>query len=115
MHGDLDGIKLKRFIQSIETDIELLMQLAEAYGGIVKSDGETIAVVPRGSLERADDRALDPVMIAYRKSSKWSWTRRQRNAYKSVVAFYQDEDSGETRAIIKGSGEPELRFLEVYL
>ena len=114
VHGDLDGIKLKRFIQSIETDIELLTQLAEAYGAIVKSDGETVAVVPRGSLERADGGTLEPVTIAYRKGSKWSWTRRQRNAYKSVVAFYQDEDSGETKAIIKGSGEPELRLKPIH-
>ena len=52
--------------------------------------------------------------IAYRKGSKGSWTRRQRNAYKSVVAFYQDEDSGETKAIIKGSGEPELRLKPIH-
>ena len=109
VHDDLDGIKLKRFIQSIETDIEVLTQLADAYGAIVESDSETIAVVPRGS-----GRALEPVTIADRKGSKGSWTRRQRNAYKSVVAFYQDEDSGETKAIIKGSGEPELRLKPIH-
>lgn len=114
VHGDLDGIKLKRFIQSIETDVELLTQLADAYGAIVKFHGETVAVVPRSSLERADGRALEPVTIAYRKGSKGSWTRRQRNAYKSVVAFYQDEDSGETQAIIKGSGKPELRLKPIH-
>ena len=59
VHDDLDGIKLKRFIQSIETDIEVLTQLADAYGAIVESDSETIAVVPRGS-----GRALEPVTIA---------------------------------------------------
>ena len=114
MHGDLDGIKLKRFIQSIEMDIEVLTQLADACDGIVKSDGETVAVVPRGSLERADGRALEPVTIAYGKKSKWSWTLRQRNAYKSVVAFYQGEDSGETRAVIKGSEQPELRLKPIH-
>ena len=108
VHGDLEGIKLKRFIQSIETDIEILTQLAEAYGAIVKSE------VPRSSLERADGRALEPVTITYRKDSKWSWTRRQRNAYKSVVAFYQDEDSDKTKAIIKGSGELELRLKPIH-
>ena len=65
VHSDLSGIKLKRFIQSIETDIEILTQLADAYGAIVKSDSETVAVVPRGSLERADGRALEPVTITY--------------------------------------------------
>ena len=68
VHGDLESIKLKRFIQSIETDIEILTQLAEAYGAIVKA----------------------------------------------VVAFYQDEDSDKTKAIIKGSGEPELRLKPIH-
>lgn len=76
VHSDLDGIKLKRFIQSIERDIEILTQMAEAYGAIVKSDGETVAVVPRGSLERADGEKLPPVTIDYGKVSKWSWTLR---------------------------------------
>ena len=69
VHGDLKGIKLKRFIQSIERDIEVLTQLADTCGSIVKSDSETMAVMPRGSLERADGRALEPVTITYGKKS----------------------------------------------
>ena len=88
--------------------------MAEAYGAIIKSVGETVAVVPLGSLERADGEKLPPVTIAYEKESKWSWTLRQRDAYKSVVAFYQDEDSGETKAIINGSGAPELRLNPIH-
>ena len=76
VHVDLESIKLKRFIQLIETDIEILAQLAEAYGVIVKSDSETVAVVPRGFLERADGRPQEPLMIAYKKGGKWSWTLR---------------------------------------
>ena len=75
VHSDLDGIKLKRFIQSIETDIEILTQMAETYGAIIKSDGETVAVVPRGSLERADGDKLPPVTIYYAKVD------RGRNQY----------------------------------
>ena len=30
------------------------------------------------------------------------------------MAFYQDEDSGETKAIIKGSGDPELRLKPIH-
>ena len=50
VHSDLSGIKLRRFIQSIETDIEILTQLAEAYSAILKSDGETVAIL-KGSGE----------------------------------------------------------------
>lgn len=114
VHGDLSGIELKRMIQSIETDIEILSKLATDYGATLKSDGDTVAVVPRGNLERADGQKLDPVSINRTACSKYSWTRRRRNAYKSVVAFYQSEEDGATQAVIKGSGKPEKRLKQIY-
>lgn len=114
VHDDLSGIELKRLIQSIETDIEILSKLAKEHGATLKSDGETVAVVPRGNLERADGQRLAPVTIARTACSKYSWTRRHRNAYKSVVAFYQNEADGATQAIVKGSGEPELRLKPIF-
>lgn len=114
VHDDLSDIQLKRMMQSIETDIEILSQLAEVYGAILKSDGETVAVVPRDSLETASGAELASVTIDIRDCPAYSWTLRQRDAYKSVVAFYQDEDTGATQAILKGSGEPELRLKPIF-
>ena len=39
VHSRLANIEIKRFIQTLETDLELLQKLADAYGGFLKSDG----------------------------------------------------------------------------
>ena len=46
VHDRLSGIELKRYMQTLETDLELLQKLADAYGGFLKSDGETVAILP---------------------------------------------------------------------
>ena len=114
VHSDLKGVELKRAIQSIESDIEVLTRLVEAYGGILKSDGETVAVVPRDSLESASGEKLPEVTIDKSVCEKYSWGKRQRSIFKSVVAFYQDEEQGETRAHIAGSGQPEKRLKQIF-
>ena len=114
VHDDLSGIELNRVIQSIETDIEILSQLSQMYGGVIKSDGETVAVVPRDSLETASGQKLATVKIHLTECSKYSWTFRHRRSYKTVVAFYQDGEEMQTRAYVAGSGEPERRLKRLY-
>lgn len=114
VHDDLRGVELKRVIQSIETDVEILSQLAKAYGGVVKSDGETVAVVPRDSLETASGEKLSTVTIDRTECAKYSWTLRHRQGYQTVVAFYQDAEKGATMAHVEGSGTPELRLKPIF-
>ena len=114
VHDDLSGIEINRVIQSIETDIEILSQLSQMYGGVIKSDGETVAVVPRDSLETASGQKLATVKIHLTECSKYSWTFRHRRSYKTVVAFYQDGEEMQTRAYVAGSGEPERRLKRLY-
>ena len=73
VHSDLKNVELKRAIQSIESDIELLSRLVEAYGGILKSDGETVAVVPRDSLESASGAQLPTVTLDKSVCPQYSW------------------------------------------
>ena len=114
VHDDLSGIELNRVIQTIETDIEILSQLAKVYGGVIKSDGEIVAVVPRDSLETASGEKLATVTVDRTECSKYSWTLRHRQGYKTVVAFYQDDGEGQTKAHIEGSGSPELRLKPIF-
>ena len=69
--------------------------------------------MPRDSLERADGEKLPPITITP-PYTKYSWTLRQRHGYKTIVSFYQDAEAGETKVIIVGSGEPELRIKTIF-
>ena len=114
VHDDLSDVEVKRVIQSIETDIELLSQLAKVYGGILKSDGDTVAVVPRDSLETASSQKLATVEIDRSQTPDYSWDHQHRQGYKTVVAFYQEDAEGAVKAHIEGSGEPELRLKPIF-
>ena len=115
VHESLSSIEIKRLIQSVETDIEMLTQLMTLYGGVLKSDGETVAAVPRDSLERANGGKLSEVTVDRSECVNYSYTVRHRQSYKSVVAFWQDEsEMGATRAHIEGSGEPEKRLKQLF-
>ena len=115
VHDSLSSIEIKRHIQSIETDIEVLTQLMTLYGGVLKSDGETVAVVPRDSLERASGGKLASVTVKRGECVNYSYSQHHRQGYKTVVAFWQDEtEMGATRAYIEGTGEPELRLKTIF-
>ncbi len=114
VHESLSTIEIKRLIQSIETDIEVLTQLMQVYGGVLKSDGETVAAIPRDILERADGAKLPAVEVERTQCASYSWSLRHRQGYKAVIAFWQDSAMGATQVVIEGSGEPELRLKPIF-
>ena len=114
VHESLSTIEVKRLIQSIETDIELLTQLMQVYGGVLKSDGETVAAIPRDILEKADGAKLPAVEVERTQCASYSWSLRHRQGYKTVIAFWQDSAMGATQVVIEGSGEPELRLKPIF-
>ena len=114
VHDSLSNIEVKRLIQSIETDIELLSALMRVYGGVLKSDGETVAAIPRDVLERADGAKLPSVTVKRGECQNYSWSRRHRQGYQTIVAFWQDSAMGATQAVVEGSGKPEKRLKTIF-
>ena len=114
VHDDFTDVEVKRLMQSIETDVELLQALSTRHGGIIKSNGETVSVLPRDHIERTDGRNLPTVDIVRDENTRYSWTSNKRRTYKSVITFYQDDDAGAIMAHIEGSGEPEKRLKTIY-
>lgn len=112
VHDRLSSIELKRYMQTLETDIELLQKLAEAFGGFLKSDGETVAILPVRSRESASGETLPQVTIRKEKSTEFGWTEEYRKFAGTILSFYQDD--GETRAITKGSGNPTRKLKQIY-
>ena len=114
VHRQLADIEIKRLTQTLETDLELLQKLAEAYGGFLKSDGETVALLPDRSRESVTGKKLPTVRIAKDKdkTSVYGWTIEHRKFSGKIVAFYQDD--GKTKAVIKGTGSPEKKLKQIY-
>ena len=116
VHDRLSGIELKRYMQTLETDLELLQKLADAYGGFLKSDGETVAVLPVRSRQSADGQNLPLITIRRGRAedaiSEFAWTENYRDFSGTLIAFYQDD--GRTKELKRGSGSPERKLKMVY-
>ena len=113
VHSKLSGIELKRYMQSIETDLELLQKLSDHYGGFLKSDGETVAVLPVRSRESANGDALPQITIRNTGDvSAFGWTEDYRKFSGTILAFYQDD--GETKVVKQGTGSPERKLKTIY-
>ena len=114
VHTRLANIEIKRLTQTLETDLELLQKLVEAYGGFLKSDGETVALLPDRSRESVTGKSLPTVRIEKEKvkTSRYGWTIEHRKFSGKIVVFYQED--GKTLAIIKGSGSPEKKLKQIF-
>ena len=118
VHNRLSDIEIKRFFQTLETDLELLQKLSDAFGGFLKSDGETVAVLPVRSRESATGEMLPTVTVRHGREhnqvSSFGWTKELRKFRGTVFAFYQDSDTGETKVVTQGAGSPNRKLKTIY-
>ena len=114
IHKNMSNIEVKRFMQTIETDLQILQRLAGQFGGFLKSDGETIAVLPERSQDSVTGENLPSVRIekGVTPLSSYGWSVNHRKFKGIVVAFYAED--GKTRSIQRGSGSPETRLKTIY-
>ena len=116
IHEKLSDIEVKRLMQTSETDLEILQRLSKEFGGFLKSDGETIAVLPQRSEETVTGAKLPPVRIEKETTpiSEYGWSINQRQFKGTVIAFYIEDGDGKTQFVQKGSGTPEVRLKTIY-
>lgn len=112
VHSRLSDIEIKRYMQTIETDLELLQKLADIYGGFLKSDGETVAILPVRSRESANGQSLPTITVRKTENSKYGWSVDYRKFAGTVIASYQDD--GRTREVTKGTGGRQVKLKTIY-
>lgn len=114
VHKSLSNIRVKRMLQTIETDIEFLQKIADYFASFLKSDGETIALLPARSRESVTGQPLPPVEIFKGKTkiSEFEWDIDYRDFSGKITAFYQDD--GQTHKIEFGDGSPETKLKQTY-
>lgn len=113
VHSRLSAIVLKRAMQNVQTDLEYLQALADHYGGFLKSDGETVALLPARSRESASGKELAKVTVQKTPDiTEYGWTQEYRNFAGTIAAFYQDD--GKTLKVEQGSGNPKKSLKHIY-
>ena len=93
-----------------ESDLNLLVRLAEQYDAVCKPIGNRLLFVDRARGKTVSGEPIPEVLLNKPDLTSWSTTIPDRAVYSSVVASYTDAAGGNLVEVQAGSGEPTYRI-----
>ncbi|UTV26372.1 contractile injection system protein, VgrG/Pvc8 family [Photobacterium atrarenae] len=112
--SELDSIKLTHVDQVSESDMNLLTRLAKRYGAVSKPANGYWLFLKEGEGKSASGKALTSITLQPHQVTTWQCRFSSRNDVRRVVATYHDLESGDTKEVSTGTGEPEFRIVFKY-
>lgn len=108
----LAAIALPVLHQTEESDMHLLTRLGEEYDAVAKVAAGCLLFVERGQSCDASGKPLPVVKIEKSGQISVRVVEADRHKYKSVIAYWHNEDTNHRVAVLYGHGEPRfaLRF-----
>ncbi|MGI2025750.1 contractile injection system protein, VgrG/Pvc8 family [Endozoicomonas acroporae] len=101
---------LKHIDQLNESDLNLLVRLAEQYDAVCKPVGNRLLFLERAQGKTVSGQQL-PIISLYKPDlTSWSTTLPDRAVYQSVVASYTDAAGGNLVDVQAGQGKPAYRI-----
>ncbi|MCF6766623.1 hypothetical protein L3V82_12670 [Thiotrichales bacterium 19S3-7] len=99
--------------QTNESNVGFLHRLARLHNAKLKLTYEKILLLKaQGRTVNGND--ITPIDLNLTDLTSLSYTTQKKISYQSVIAQYHDIDSGETKEIIIGFGEPVMRATYLY-
>jgi Bacteriophage probable baseplate hub protein len=100
--------------QTDESDINFLTRIAQDHDAIATVKGEALLFIGRGEGLTASGVAMLPVPITKSGKLKWSMALAARGDFRSVEAYWHDQESGTRRTVTVGDGAPVRKLRHVY-
>ncbi|HHY0435731.1 TPA: contractile injection system protein, VgrG/Pvc8 family [Vibrio parahaemolyticus] len=114
VNSELDSIKIDHVDQVGESDMNLLTRLAKRYGAVSKPANGYWLFLKQGEGKSASGKALTNITIQPHQVTNWQCRFSSRNDVRRVVATYHDLETGDTKEVSTGVGEPEFRIVFKY-
>jgi hypothetical protein len=114
VNSELDRIKIDHVDQVGESDMNLLTRLAKRYGAISKPANGYWLFLKEGEGKSASGKTLTNITIQPHQVTHWQCRFSSRNDVRRVVATYHDLETGDTKEVSTGVGEPEFRIVFKY-
>ena len=108
------AIHLPHLDQSNESDLNLLTRLARRWDYIFKLSGKRLVFVPAGQGLAASGEPVSRVTIQREQVRDYRAVLADRGRYRSVVAYWQDQDGGKRKSERVGEGEPTFVLRHTY-
>ncbi len=100
--------------QTDESDMNFLTRVAQDHDAIATVKGETLLFVGRGEGRTASGLPMLPVPITKSGKLKWSMTLAARGDFRSVEAYWQDQEAGTRQTVTVGEGAPVRKLRHAY-
>ena len=107
-------IHLPHLDQSNESDLNLLTRLARRWDYIFKLSGKRLVFVPAGQGLAASGEPVETVTIRRDQVKDYRAVLADRGRYRSVVAYWQDQEGGKRESERVGEGEPVFVLRHTY-
>lgn len=104
-------IKIEQLDQTFESDLSLMTRLADQYGALAKPASGYLVFVERGASVDATGAPLPVVDVDKVRdgiTAGWTYSRKGRDVYGSVVAHWCDKKGAKNQEVRVGDAEPIL-------
>lgn len=104
-------IKIEQLDQTFESDLSLITRLADQYGALAKPASGYLVFVERGASVDATGAPLPVVDVDKVRDgivAGWTYSRKKRDVYGSVVAHWCDKKGAKNQEVRVGDTEPIL-------
>jgi phage protein D len=87
-----------------QSDLDFLGRLVERANGLMKVQGDVLAIAERGSGQSAGGKGLPPILIAKADCKGWSHTPGDRPTYGKVTGSWIDQKTGKKKVETRETG-----------
>lgn len=110
----LNSLALPYIEQTAESDLNLLVRLAQENGAIIKPMESRLCCVLKGIAERADGSDMPQLSFGPGDVGDWRVSLIDRKRFTSVKAKWHDQSKAQTFTLTAGEGEPIYEINHVY-
>ena len=112
--GPLDSLTLPHVEQTAESDLNLLVRLAQDNSAVIKPMTSRLCCVEEGAAERADGSDMPQLSLSPRDMGDWRISLTDRSRFTTVRAKWHDQKKAQTLSLIAGEGEPIYEISHIY-
>ncbi|WP_064603946.1 contractile injection system protein, VgrG/Pvc8 family [Photobacterium sp. J15] len=114
VNSELASVRIDHVDQVSESDMNLLTRLAKRYGAVSKPANGYWLFLKEGEGKSASGKKLTSIAIRPEQVTNWQCRFSSRNDVRRVTATYHDVESGDTKEVSTGTGEPEFKIVFKY-
>lgn len=87
-----------------QSDLDFLFNLVEGANGLLKVQGDVLAIAERGSGKSAGGKDLPVIEVSRREAKEWEYTPGDRPNYSRVTGAWLDQKTGRKRIHTEQTG-----------